>query len=320
MRIFVYGWYGHENLGDESYKISFREIWPDHEFIFSDKIDKNENYDLCILGGGDVVRDKSLEYISNLDCPKIAVSVTITSQALVNEIHNLDHIYVRDMNSFNNLISFGYDRVSYLPDISIILQGNKQIGNEIISSLFENNKSQRYSKVYSIVVNSHLLGDQNATNKQNNMFYKMAYDIAEVIDKTNASFLFLPFATSLPWDDRVSNGLVNSFTKFHNKNCVVYDRLGVEESLNIIAASDLVITSRFHGLIFTLGNKVPSTTISFHDKTSGFCDTINKSYINYWNFSAEKFEKSIEQSNKEIIEIDIKKIKKQYREKIYLLS
>ena len=72
MIIFVYGWYNHSNLGDESYKLSFKETWPEHEFIFSDvvKNDDIDRYDLCIIGGGDVIREKSLKLYLYSNVPK----------------------------------------------------------------------------------------------------------------------------------------------------------------------------------------------------------------------------------------------------------
>jgi len=319
MKIFVYGWYGHENIGDESYKLSFKETWSQHEFIFSDNVKEEDinKFDLCIIGGGDVIRENSLKHISRFKCPKISISVTITALSLVPEISILDYIYVRDIISYNNLLNYGYKNVMLIPDLSIILKGNKENGLNLINKIFEKNKSEKYKKVYIININSHLIGKSD-TSKQTNMFYKMLYDIVEVIDRTNASFLFLPFGTSLPWDDRVSNALVNSFTKFHKKNCVIYDKLSLQDNLDIISASDLIITSRFHGLIFGLGNNIPTVTISFHDKMKGFCDTINKKYIDYWNFSSFDFEKYI--NNVETENVDTNKIKNEYREKIHFLQ
>ena len=319
MNIFVYGWYNHSNLGDESYKISFRKIWPEHHFTFCDKVTDNcvDKYDLCIIGGGDVIVEKNLVYISRFNCPKIALSVTITPLSLMPEIHVLNHIYVRDISSYNNLITYGHKNVTLIPDISIILQGNKEQGLNLIRQIFEKNGSDKYNKVYTININSHLIGKPDTCSKNNNMFYKMLYDIVEVIDKTNASFLFLPFGTSLPWDDRVSNGLVNSYTKFHKKNCVIYDILSLQDSLDIMSASDMIITSRFHGLIFGIGNNVPTIPISFHDKMKGYCNTINKRYIDYWNFSSFELKEYMDEVVSE--NIDIKKIKDEYREKVHIL-
>jgi len=99
---------------------------------------------------------------------------------------------------------------------------------------------------------------------------------------------------------------------------VIYDKLSLQDNLDIISASDLIITSRFHGLIFGLGNNIPTVTISFHDKMKGFCDTINKKYIDYWNFSSFDFEKYI--NNVETENVDTNKIKNEYREKIHFLQ
>jgi polysaccharide pyruvyl transferase WcaK-like protein len=320
MRIFVHGWYDHGNLGDESYKFSFKNIWPNHDFIFSDVLldEDIDKYDLCILGGGDVVRKESLLLISKLECTKIAVSVTITNQSLDPQLNNLDHIYVRDMSSYNKLLEYGYTKTTYIPDISLILNGDKKRGKKLISKLFKKDNLDLYDKVYTIVVNSHLLGNSESMSSDKTVFLKMIDDVSSVIDRTSASFLFIPFSTKFPWDDRITNGLVNSYTKFYKKNCVIYDNLSVTNSIDIISASDMVITSRFHGLIFGLGNGIPVVTISSHDKISGFCETINEDYINYFEISAKKLEDNIKESKSNKI-FDSNKIKNEYLEKVYFL-
>jgi hypothetical protein len=50
---------------------------------------------------------------------------------------------------------------------------------------------------------------------------------------------------------------------------------------------------------------------------SGFCDTIGKGYIDYWNFSASELNKHI--NNSEVMNIDREKIKEEYREKVHFL-
>lgn len=318
MKIIVFGWYDHDNLGDESYKISIKEVWPEHEFFFTDKLPQDINiFDLCIIGGGDVIREKSLNEISLLSCPKIALSVTITKESLSANIFILDHIYVRDELSHTKLKDFGYTNSTYIPDISIILTGDKSNGRRLISDFFKKSKSELYNKVYTIVINSHLLIDIGSTFKDQVVFFNVVNGISEVMDKTSASFLFIPFSTMAPWDDRISNGLVNSYTKFYNKNCVIYNKLSIKESLDIISASDAIITTRFHGLIFGLSNKIPILTISSHDKTSGFCETIGEEYIDYWSFSKNEFNRKIDLLSN--TQFDNKKIKEQYHETVHFL-
>lgn len=316
MNVFVFGWYNHGNIGDESYKLSFTQLWPNHNFQFGEKI-VSKDYDLCIIGGGDVIREKNLKTISALSCKKIAISVTITAQSLCPAIHDLDHIYVRDIKSYNLLHKFGYEKVTYLPDISIILQGNIENGKKLIENLFAENNGELYENVYTVVINAHLLGDPQTTVKNRLYFDKFVYNICELADKTNASFLFLPFSTRFPWDDRASNALCNSYTKFYKKNCVIYEKLSVTDSIDIISASNLLIASRFHGLIFGVGNHIPTVTISFHDKISGFCETIEQNYIDYYNLNLQDLEYQI--NNAKPNPINIEQIKQNYLEQIYLL-
>lgn len=320
MKIFVFGWYDHNNLGDESYKLSFKTVWPQHSFTFSDSVkeEDRELYDLCIIGGGDVLRERSLLAINRLNCPKIGLSVTVTKQSLCKEIYDLEYIYVRDEKSLQTLSNFGYLKSEYIPDISIILKGDKAKGRELIQSFFRDSNLELYNNVYSIVVNSHLLGSLQSELKNKIIFDKVVSDIAELIDSTSASFIFIPFSTRFPWDDRVTNGLVNSFTKFNRKNCVIFDSVNVQDSINIISASNLLLTTRFHGLVFGIGNSIPTITISFHDKISGFCETINQEYLDYYNLSLNQLQGQIKniKVNKNI---NPEQIKNDYIEKVYLL-
>lgn len=321
MNIIVFGWYNHDNIGDESYKLSFQSVWPNHKFTFGQVIhDDDENkYDLCIIGGGDVVRQRALRIVSTLKCPIITLSVTITNQSICSELKSVEHFYVRDEKSLQTLIDNGYTNATYIPDISIILEGDKVNGKQLISNLFLNNGLELYEKVYTVVINSHLLGDSQSKVRDKVIFDKMINDISELADSTNASFLFIPFSTRFPWDDRVTNGLANSFTKFSDKNCVIFNPLTITESIDIIAASDLLITSRFHGLIFGIGNQIPTITISFHDKISGFCETIKQNYLDYYNMDFKQFKNQIREVTINT-NINRQKIKNDYIEKVYLLG
>lgn len=319
MNIFVLGWYGHQNIGDESYKLSFKSVWPEHTFTFDDKQPTNAKYDLCIIGGGDVIREENVKKALDIGCPVIAISVTITNQSLCNDLHLLDHIYVRDEKSVQVLKDFSYDNVTYIPDISLILTGNFQKGREIIESVFKKNDLELYESVYAIVVNAHLLASHRHKAYDYLAFHKMIEDFSDLVDNTDSSFIFIPFSTKTPWDDRITNGLVNANAKFHSKNCVIMDDdLSVYDVINIITASNRLITTRFHGLIFGLATNTPTTTISFHDKISGFCETIGQNYIDFYNLNIKDLTNQVKNSTTNG-KINIQQIKKDYLEKVHLL-
>ncbi len=306
MNIIVYGWYGHGNIGDESFKLAFQKIYPQHSFYFTDT-DKDfqlKEYDLCILGGGDIVCKQNLDKIKKIKCPKIALSVTITKNSLSKDIEILDYIYVRDIYSKQLLIEYGYTNCDYIPDVSLVLEPNKEVGKKLIDKYFKESKSDQYSNVCTLIVNAHLLPTPGSPSKLKNNFYKFVDDLVEFMDTTPMSFLLVPYSTSYPWDDRVTNSLVNSQCKYFNKNAVIFDKLDVQETLDIISASDLVITTRFHGLIFGLAAQVPTITISSHDKNTYFLNTIGMDYLNYWCFDSEKLKKMVDVKNTSKINFD----------------
>lgn len=318
MRVFVYGWYGHGNIGDESYKLSFCHVWPEHQFTFSDKPDNNATYDLCIIGGGDVVRPEALKATEKLLCPRIALSVTITEQSLCEDLRKLKHIYVRDGKSAEVLRKYNYLNYTYLPDISTCLKGDKARGNNVILKNYVDNGLVLHSEVCVVIMNAHLMGTYDKKFYDRITFEKLVGDMASLMDKKATSFLFLPLSTKFPWDDRVSNGIVQSNVKKFNKNAVIYNPLSVQDTIDIIAASDLVITTRFHGLIFGIGNNISTVTLSFHDKFSGFCETINQPYLDYYNTT----EKLLTQHAKEALpnrSLNHETIKSDYIEKVHFM-
>ena len=119
---------------------------------------------------------------------------------------------------------------------------------------------------------------------------KAAQDIASVADNTSASFVFFPMSTGSPYDDRVANGLISSRCKFWKKNLCVYDKLSVQDTLNLVSACDAVISTRLHSSIFSVLANVPFVDLIHHDKNESFlrtCD-LQEFGISYWSFGSHQ--------------------------------
>ena len=73
IKIYVIGYYDHENLGDESYKLTFDYFFKNNlvncnyklDFIDCDKLHNYtfEETDIIILGGGDVLNNYFLDQL-----------------------------------------------------------------------------------------------------------------------------------------------------------------------------------------------------------------------------------------------------------------
>ena len=308
--VVVLGWYNHNNLGDECFKKAFESIYTNFDMDFVDIIDESLLYDFAILGGGDVVNSSNLKMLNKLNCEKIALSVSITENSICDELSCLKHIYVRDTKSLEILHKHNIFNCTYLPDVVLTLIPNKENGKELITKIFKKENSDMYENVYAIVVNSHLIGNRNSTYKDRNKFLSFTQDLSQLIDDTNASFIFIPFSTGYPWDDRASNSWVNSNCIHWKKNVVIYDELNIQDSLDIISACNLMISSRYHASIFSYISEIPFITIGFHDKFKSFCEDFKLPYLNYYDYN---YSNLISQLNNSINTNKTKNLKNEYQ-------
>lgn len=296
MKILVLGWYGHANIGDESYKLTFPKMFPEHEFIFTEKI-SNQKFDLVIVGGGNVLKPAFLNQLKKVTVPIYGISVGL--ETFNEELKLFKHIYVRDLFSLKILQDMGVS-AAYLPDLAFLLEPNKEKGMEWIRERFNANKLDLYPRVIAIIINAYLMnGMENNKCYDGLHFIKFSYDMARVIDETHASFIFLPFGCSMPHDDRIANSWIASKCKFYKKNLMIFDKLDIQETLNIMAATNLNISSRLHSSIFSCVSNVPFIDITHHSKNENFLQSISyDNSISYWNFSVKEMKDRL---NKEVL-------------------
>ena len=175
IRIFIVGYYNHDNLGDEQYKETFEYMLDKYlplkryyeiKFIDCDTLHNQcfVDTDIILLGGGDVLNFYFIDKIYDIfhDKPNkiIAVSVGLPyADILINtsKLNIIDYIFIRtqrDIKLFSKY--FIKERIIYLPDISFYISKSiflKKYGNKNNSSR-KYLLAQRYSRKLTIDENS----------------------------------------------------------------------------------------------------------------------------------------------------------------------
>lgn len=300
--IHIRGWYGHQNLGDESYKLTFPLLFGDsYRLNFSDSYSLQDPHDVVCLGGGDIFSTEFTKPLLEHDKKCIAVSITLPDAPCEQSLNKMSLIAVRDRASYNLIKDRKNAYYCYCPDIAFLLSGNAYNGKEILKSLFDAEKRDLYENVIVVVVNSHLLAKPSDIVRKHIAFDNLCFKLSEAFDNTNASFIFLPFSTHMPWDDRVSNGIVASRCKFWKKNLVVYDRLGVQDTIDIMSASNGVISTRLHSSIFSCVANVPFIDITHNHKNHNLLKDLELQdmSISYDQVSFEKLNQKLTELIKE---------------------
>ena len=290
----IIGWYNKNNIGDESYKVSFPKLFPQFDFDFEGK---KEQYDICILGGGDILND---HYVSKaLACSaakRYVISTSAGTAAPLEQLPQFDGIFVRDIRSVKYLREKGV-QCAYMPDVSIGLEPDKESGVQLLERMFRQEGLELYEKRIGLVLNAHLMYAKDGILARDFItFLKSVQDMAKLADSISASFIFFPMSTQMPYDDRIANGFVASRCKFWKKNWLVQERLTVQDTLNLVSACDALVSTRLHSSVFALNSQTPFLDVLHHDKSRSFLETIHHEghSVSYWDFSFKELEDAVE--------------------------
>jgi polysaccharide pyruvyl transferase WcaK-like protein len=286
-KIIVLGWYNHQNIGDESYKIAFPLLFPNIDFTFTDKLPPIVDADAIILGGGDILyTDFSKQLIAHPTIPKYAFSVS------VREGMDLPPV------TFKRIVSRdSVPNCEWLPDFTFVLKPNATHGKALINRIFDSQKKHYYEKICAVVINANLMVGHSTLARNAATFEKFAFDLSRLMDETPASFLLMPFGNGFPHNDRITNSVIYSRCKFWEKNAIVYEQYSPQDTLDILSAVDVTISSRLHSSVFSCIGGTPFIDITHHDKNRVFLQTIGKVAwsVNYWQFSLEQCKKLLEE-------------------------
>lgn len=287
MFVNVNGWYDKQNVGDESYKEAFTRLFPDVSFVFS--VAPLPNAAAYIVGGGDILTEELLRPFLLIDKPKHIMSVSFSRSFDKDLLSGFKSIIVRDNHSADIVRNIGLEPI-LCPDFSFVLTPNKTKGHKFIEEVFNKEEHDLYEKVIAIVINSHMIPEHGFSALQHSTLEKFCFDLAETIDLIPASFLFIPFGTKQPWDDRISNAIISYRCKYWKKNVLLYDVMKSQDVLDVISACDGVVSSRLHSSIFSSSCGVPFIDITFSHKNKMFLETLGyqKFAMSYEEFSKTK--------------------------------
>ena len=253
--------------------------------------------DAIVLGGGNVLRKKYINELQKIKNKKIYGFSVGVEEPPTENLSFFEHVYARDEQTLRFLKDQNVS-CSFVPDAAMILKGDETIGMQNLKKRFKHEKCDLYSNIVTVVINSYMLhGGLDGLGRDAFNFIKFSYDFARVADETAATFVFLPFGTHIPFDDRITNSWVAAKCKYWKKNMVIFDHPDYKESLDIIAASNLVISSRLHSSIFSYVNGVPFIDITHHKKNELFLKMIGKenNSISFWNFDSRILKKKIDE-------------------------
>ena len=244
MKINIVGWYGAKNIGDESFREVFLRQFPEHDLIFSSY--PNLNTDAIILGGGGVVNGQYLEGLKKYSKPLFAVGVDIAVNGEQwDRIQRLPFkkIYVRST-EYAEIAAAKVTNIGYCPDLAF--------------SLYDEQRLVKNRRKCGFIISQDLTGGVDHLGKL----------IRKILQNDFDEIVFIVVYTGKQLDILATKSVAEESRSPHT---IVIPSSPIE-TLQIMADLDLVISMRFHGIIFASILGVPFLALSNKGKCSLFCE------------------------------------------------
>lgn len=283
-KIIILGWYYHGNLGDDSFREAFIQMFPDSILEFVDKIPENVNdYDCLIIGGGSFL-ESEIKNISMVTIPIAFVGVGIEA-------------YVAPKN------------MEALKKAKIVIARNKWenaiIAPDLAYSLDLGIKSQTTNQI-TVLMNGYFSPKHNSKEYQLRSWdwfcTELAQSLDKIIEKTNHKIKFASMCVNPDIDDRRAAAYVLDRMYYRSRAEIDYsDHFDFSfisaKAITEIKKSKLVISHRFHGMVFSSMLGVPFVGITGHDKMENFFKEVgSKAVVPYYGFNHEVFKNAIDAS------------------------
>jgi polysaccharide pyruvyl transferase WcaK-like protein len=264
----ILGWYNQQNVGDEAFKDVFRaalrEVDPSMTVSFHAQRLESPVPPKIILGGGDVIRPHYLQKIP----PEVRVVPMGAGLGYESEIELLANVRVpfavfRNRSDVELAKSRGI-AAEYVPDLTYFLDQPEPLPLQ-----FKEGKSLAV-----------LLSDEISPTFERKMrinelqYYEyFKWEFASVLDFLadyyNIYFIAFSILDSIN-DHKVS---LDIYRRMSNRSGVSFisQPLSMAEALWVIKHFDLVISMKFHGIMFAVNQGIPFINIAETRKTQRFC-------------------------------------------------
>lgn len=261
MKISIVGWFGMNNVGDDAFQVVFSELLSEHEIEFIRPPQTCNSPDIVILGGGAVASPFYLKILP--DCPRYALGIDIAYKSEIDLLAtaNFKDVYVRNNTDVAEMIEKMGCPVLGIPDLAFLM---KPSGQDILSKY----KKFPAKKTLGVLVTDYV---NPAIDRSIGEFSERAYSfilaMADELDGlANAGYeiILIPCSTGGYGDDRRINLDLAAFMK--SRPISIFDTLGPQDMIDLIADLDVTICQRFHAHIFSIIAGTPFVSIDFTRK------------------------------------------------------
>jgi len=287
--ILILGYYDKFNIGDDCFKIAFREFISDkNNIVFVNPcLEENQDYhipeiiDCIIVGGGDIINIYFLRSIfeliqrSNYKKKVHGISIGITFSEVLEKqyLKIFDTLSVRSTNDYE-LAKKYHSNVTYFPDL-------------VFYQTFKTINIQKTNKPTLGICLTRCIYKESDIEKYDDFVNSMKLFIENLLE--TFTVILIPFNTDL--NSYTDNDIIlheDLYNSIKNKNLISLENhidLNLLRDVNyistVIQELDFNICMRYHSFVFSCNNSVPSLVLYTSKKLDNLINDIGYQEFSY---------------------------------------
>jgi len=278
------GWYNRGNCGDEAFRNVHRQLFPDHDLQWITDVDAADPGaapgDVHVLGGGDVFLPYYLRSIpeeSKFFVYGVGLGSPEQRQAVVAQRHRLLGVWLRNQEDVDALREQGVD-ARFTPDIVFNLgEQVERLAPQQAAWLGKSRKSM------ALILSNTATQDAYRTGNMAEFFYAqyMRLTLSKIMDELAKYYDLYGIPFSADRNDFDLGYLYDVVTGMRQQGAVrILDQPMDPPVVGAVLANmDLVVSMKFHGLVFAAAAGVPFVNIGLTRKTQLICSQLGLSSL-----------------------------------------
>ena len=283
----ILGWYDQQNVGDEAFKDVFRAAIRDVDSSFTVSFHtpfnplKSPPPGKVILGGGDVIRPFYLQKIPpDVKIFPIGVGLGYQSEVQLLEKTKTPFALFRNKDDVELARSRGIV-AEYAPDLTYFLNEPDPLPIDM-----------KNGKILGVLLSDEIspTSERRETSKEYSYYEYLKWELAGILDFLSEYYhiYFVSFSNLLSINDHKVSLDVYRRMSARDRVSFITQPLSLAQALWTVKQFDLVISMKFHGIMFAVNQGVPFINIAETRKTQRFCIENKLAQLSIPRYSLER--------------------------------
>lgn len=262
--VLVYGWYNHNNIGDDLFCNAFREIFPNINFSFSDNltIQNIKDASAIFIGGGSFLSEnvKASEECLNILKTKKIFYIGVGVETDIHPLH-------KELMTLAKLIAIrspvGIEKIKALNNNVIVIP-------DIVYALKADSSVVRKPKSVLVLPNIHAVAQNMDAHWKHSSWERFKFEFSQFLDyiiEDGYTVNFFSMCNNKQHhDDWTAHEIISNMKYRNGDNLVKSESSNIQDICKLFSKYEVIITQRYHGIILSEITRTPYISIYHHEK------------------------------------------------------